>query len=33
MSTAVHSSTDIRPFHIGNCDQKVDDLRPRVGAM
>jgi len=32
MSTAVHSSTDIRPFHIDNYDEKVDDLRRRIGA-
>ena len=32
MSTAVHSSTHIRPFHIDNYDEKVDDLRRRIGA-
>ena len=32
MSTAVHPSTDIRPFHIDNYDEKVDDLRRRIGA-
>jgi len=32
MSTAVHSSTDIRRFHIDNPDERVDDLRRRIGA-
>jgi len=32
MSTAVHSSTDIRPYHIGNYDEKVEDLRRRIAA-
>jgi pimeloyl-ACP methyl ester carboxylesterase len=32
MSTATHASTDIRPFHIDNSDEKVDDLRRRIAA-
>src|SRR5215471_15620967 len=30
MSTAINASTDIRPFHVDNPDEKVDDLRRRV---
>ena len=33
MSTAVHTSTDIRPFHIDISQEKVDDLRRRIAAM
>jgi pimeloyl-ACP methyl ester carboxylesterase len=32
MSTAVHASTDIRPFHIDSSGEKVDDLRRRIAA-
>ena len=32
MSTAVHASTDIRPFHIDSSEEKVDDLRRRIAA-
>ena len=32
MSTAVHTSTDIRPFHIDISEEKVDDLRRRIAA-
>src|SRR5215471_1744360 len=32
MSTAINASTDIRPFHIDNPDEKVDDLRRRIAA-
>src|SRR5919201_816343 len=32
MSTALHASTDIRPFHTDNLDEKVDDLRRRIAA-
>jgi pimeloyl-ACP methyl ester carboxylesterase len=32
MSTAVHSSTDVRPFHIDDYEKKVDDLRRRIAA-
>jgi pimeloyl-ACP methyl ester carboxylesterase len=32
MSTAIQASTDIRPFHIDNLDEKLDDLRRRIGA-
>ncbi len=32
MSTAVHASTDIRPFHIDRSEEKVDDLRRRIAA-
>ena len=32
MSSATQPSTDIRPFHIDSPDEKVDDLRRRIGA-
>ena len=32
MSTAVHASTDIRPFHIDRSEEMVDDLRRRIAA-
>ncbi len=32
MSTAVHASTDIRPFHVDNSEEKVDDLRRRIAS-
>jgi pimeloyl-ACP methyl ester carboxylesterase len=32
MSTATRASTDIRPFHIDNPEEKVDDLRRRIAA-
>ncbi len=32
MSTATQASTDIRPFHIDIPEQKLDELRERVGA-
>ena len=32
MSTAVHASTDIRPFQIEGLEGQVDDLRRRIAA-
>jgi pimeloyl-ACP methyl ester carboxylesterase len=32
MSTAVQASTAIRPFHLDNLDEKIDDLRRRITA-
>jgi pimeloyl-ACP methyl ester carboxylesterase len=32
MSTAIHASTDIRPFHIGDLEEPVEDLRRRIAA-
>ena len=32
MSSAVHASTDIHPFHIDSSEEKVDDLRRRIAA-
>src|SRR5262245_26006743 len=32
MSTAIHASTDIRPFHIDNPEQALDNLRRRIAA-
>src|SRR5579864_1675851 len=32
MSTATHASTDIRTFQIDNLEEKIDDLRRRIGA-
>src|SRR5262245_29127671 len=32
MSAAIESSTDVRPFHIDNPEEKIDDLRRRIGA-
>jgi pimeloyl-ACP methyl ester carboxylesterase len=32
MSTAAETSTDIRPFHIDDLEEKIDDLRRRIAA-
>ncbi len=32
MSTATQSSTEIRPFHIGDFEERVDDLRRRIAS-
>jgi pimeloyl-ACP methyl ester carboxylesterase len=32
MTTSIQASTDIRPFHIDNPEEKLDDLRRRIGA-
>ena len=32
MSTANQGSNDIRPFHVDNPEEKVDDLRRRIAA-
>jgi pimeloyl-ACP methyl ester carboxylesterase len=32
MSAATEASTDVRPFHIDNPEEKIDDLRRRIGT-